>query len=100
MVHTRLSPFGTDAADEALCLLYLQDMQEVQQQVRTEKLAAMGRMSAAVAHEIRNPLSAIGQAAQLLDEELDQPIQKKLNGMVQTNALRLGRIVSDVLDIA
>ena len=100
MVRTRLSPPEADAADETLCLLYLQDMQEVQQQVRTEKLAAMGRMSAAVAHEIRNPLSAIGQAAQLLDEELDQPIQKKLNGMVQTNALRLGRIVSDVLDIA
>ena len=100
MVRTRLSSPAADAADETLCLLYLQDMQEVQQQVRTEKLAAMGRMSAAVAHEIRNPLSAIGQAAQLLDEELDQPLQKKLNGMVQDNALRLGRIVSDVLDIA
>lgn len=86
--------------DEPLCLLYLQDMQEVQQQMRTEKLAAMGRMSAAVAHEIRNPLAAIGQAAQLLDEELNQPMQKKLNGMVQDNVKRLGRIVSDVLDIA
>ena len=53
-----------------------------------------------MAHEIRNPLSAIGQAAQLLDEELDQPIQKKLNGMIRDNAQRLGRIVHDVLDIA
>lgn len=86
--------------DEPLCLLYLQDMQEVQQQMRTEKLAAMGRMSAAVAHEIRNPLAAIAQAAQLLDEELSQPMQKKLNTMVQDNVQRLGRIVSDVLDIA
>ena len=101
MVHCHIQPSAsTEPDDEALCLLYLQDMQEVQSQMRMEKLAAMGRMSAAVAHEIRNPLAAIGQAAQLLEEELDQPMQKKLNGMVQDNVQRLGRIVSDVLDIA
>lgn len=101
MVHSRISaPASASPDEEPLCLLYLQDMQELQNQVRTEKLAAMGRMSAAVAHEIRNPLAAIGQAAQLLAEELDQPLQKKLNGMVQDNAQRLGRIVHDVLDIA
>jgi two-component system sensor histidine kinase PilS (NtrC family) len=101
MVHSRISvPASASPDEEPLCLLYLQDMQELQNQVRTEKLAAMGRMSAAVAHEIRNPLAAIGQAAQLLAEELDQPLQKKLNDMVQDNAQRLGRIVHDVLDIA
>lgn len=104
MVHSRISQpvqeSGTATPPETLCLLYLQDMQELQQQVRTEKLAAMGRMSAAVAHEIRNPLAAIGQAAELLEEELTEPLQKKLNGMVQANVVRLGRVVSDVLDIA
>ena len=101
MVHCHVGAASAAMPDEEpLCLLYLQDMQEVQDQMRTEKLAAMGRMSAAIAHEIRNPLAAIGQAAQLLDEELDQPLAKKLNGMVQDNVQRLGRIVSDVLDIA
>ena len=101
MVHCHVGAVSAATPDdEPLCLLYLQDMQEVQSQMRTEKLAAMGRMSAAIAHEIRNPLAAIGQAAQLLDEELDQPLAKKLNGMVQDNVQRLGRIVSDVLDIA
>ena len=102
MVRTQLSVPKKDkqAEDETLCLLYMQDMQELQNQVRAEKLAAMGRMSAAVAHEIRNPLAAIGQAAQLLDEEIADPLQKKLNTMVLDNVQRLNRIVSDVLDVA
>ena len=68
--------------------------------VRTEKLASMGRMSAAVAHEIRNPLAAIAQANALLDEDLTDPGHKQLTQMVQQNALRLERIVDEVLDIA
>ena len=100
MVRTVLSHDQRADRTERMCLLYLQDMQVLQQQVRTEKLAAMGRMSAAVAHEIRNPLAAISQASQLLDEELDQPLQKKLSGMVLTHVERLGRIVRDVLDIS
>ncbi len=102
MVRIEMSapPLANPDKDETLCLLYLQDMQELQNQVQAEKLAAMGRMSAAVAHEIRNPLAAIGQAAQLLDEELEQPLPKKLNTMVLDNVQRLNRIVSDVLDVA
>lgn len=101
MVNSRVSkPMDETVGKETLCLIYLQDMQELQTQVRTEKLAAMGRMSAAVAHEIRNPLAAIGQASQLLQEELNDPLQQKLNGMIQENVQRLGRIVSDILDIA
>jgi two-component system sensor histidine kinase PilS (NtrC family) len=68
--------------------------------LRTEKLAAMGRMSAAVAHEIRNPLAAIVQANALLEEDLHDPAQKRLARMVQQNADRLARIAEEVLDIA
>ena len=102
MVRIQLSAPQQDSNNEgeAICLLYLQDMQELQNQIRAEKLAAMGRMSAAVAHEIRNPLAAIGQAAQLLNEEAQQPFQKKLNTIVLDNVQRINRIVSDVLDIA
>src|SRR5690606_2129855 len=64
------------------------------------KLAAMGRMSAAVAHEIRNPLAAIVQANALLEEDLQDPAQKRLTHMVQQNADRLARIAEEVLDIA
>jgi two-component system sensor histidine kinase PilS (NtrC family) len=60
----------------------------------------MGRMSAAVAHEIRNPLAAITQASALLGEDLVDPAHRQLTTMVQQNAQRLSRIVDEVLDVA
>jgi len=53
--------------------MFLHDLRELEARLRTEKLAAMGRMSAAVAHEIRNPLAAIVQANALLGEDLSDP---------------------------
>ena len=94
-----LGPIGSSDNDP-LCLVFLHDLRELEAKLRTEKLAAMGRMSAAVAHEIRNPLAAITQANALLDEELIDPGQKRLTYMVEQNAQRLGRIAEDILDIA
>ncbi len=101
MVRTQLVA-STQPAQEAdtLCVVFLEDLREMEARLRTEKLAAMGRMSAAVAHEIRNPLAAISQANALLAEELLQPGQLKLTDMVQHNAKRLARIVDDVLDVS
>jgi two-component system sensor histidine kinase PilS (NtrC family) len=85
---------------EGLCVLFLEDLREVEARVRTEKLASMGRMSAAVAHEIRNPLSAIAQANALLDEEVQSDTAKRLTRMIEQNAQRLARIVDDILKFA
>ncbi len=91
---------ASEAGSERLCVMFLHDLREMQARLRTEKLAAMGRMSAAVAHEIRNPLAAIVQANALLEEDLTDPGQKRLAHMVQQNADRLARIAEEVLDIA
>ncbi|MEJ7928766.1 ATP-binding protein [Ramlibacter sp. AN1015] len=99
LVRTRLA--GTEADGRGgLCVVFLEDLRELEARLRTEKLAAMGRMSAAVAHEIRNPLAAITQANALLDEELSDAGQRQLSALVRQNAQRLAQIVDEVLDVA
>jgi two-component system sensor histidine kinase PilS (NtrC family) len=87
-----------DLGGESLCVLFLQDQRELEARMRTEKLASMGRMSTAVAHEIRNPLAAISQANALLAEDLTEPRHQKLTHMVSQNAQRLAKIVDDILE--
>lgn len=97
---TRLTAAATDADPVGLCVLFLQDLRELEARMRTDNLAAMGRMSTAVAHEIRNPLAAIAQANALLAEDLSSPQQLRLTQMIQDNAQRLDQIVEEVLNLS
>jgi two-component system sensor histidine kinase PilS (NtrC family) len=98
-VKTRITA-AQSSPNESLCVMFLQDQREMEARMRSAKLASMGRMSAAVAHEIRNPLAAIVQANALLEEDMTDPKHRQLTQMVQQNAKRLGRIVEDVLNIS
>lgn len=85
---------------EDFCVLLLEDVRSMQARSRQEKLAAMGRMSAGIAHEIRNPLAAISQANALLAEDAVTPTQHQLTRLVSDNVQRLKRIIDDVLEAA
>ena len=98
-VGTQLAGREDDSADN-LCVMFLQDQREIKARMRTEKLASMGRMSVAVAHEIRNPLAAIAQANDLLDEDVGDPKHRQLIRLIAQNATRLGKIVDEVLHLS
>jgi two-component system sensor histidine kinase PilS (NtrC family) len=99
-VRVRFTTRRQPKAVEEYCVLFLEDVRNMQARSRQEKLAAMGRVSAGIAHEIRNPLAAISQANALLFEDATDPGQRQLMGMVQDNVGRLKRIVDDVMEVA
>ena len=80
-------------------VVLLEDMGRVQEQARQLKLAALGRLTASIAHEIRNPLSAIKHASELLQEDEKSEMRMRLLRIVHDNAQRVERIVSDVLEV-
>ena len=57
-------------------IIFLQDVTEIENQAQQLKLASMGRLTASIAHEVRNPLSAIAHAASLLREDVTQADRK------------------------
>ena len=99
-VRIRFTRQSEAAAKEDLCVLFFEDVRIAQARTRQEKLAAMGRVSAGIAHEIRNPLSAIAQANALLSEDVSEPAQQRLTAMVTDNVTRIKRIVDDVMELA
>ena len=80
-------------------LIYLENMERVQSQAQQLKLAALGRLTANMAHEIRNPLAAISHAAELLAEEDADPLRQRLARIIHDNTRRLNRLVTEVLEL-
>lgn len=81
-------------------VVMLEDQRLVEDRAQQLKLASMGRLSASIAHEIRNPLGAIRHANGLLAERLAEPSLERLARIVESNTVRIDRIIEDVLSIA
>lgn len=78
-------------------VVFLEDMQHVREQAQQIKLAALGRLTANIAHEVRNPLASISYATELLREGGHDPAQERLFQIILDNTSRLNRIVQDVM---
>lgn len=87
-------------AAQPAAVLVLEDQREIEERAQQLKLASMGRLSASIAHEVRNPLAAIRHANALLAEQLEAPGMRRLAGIVENNTARIDRIVGDVLSVA
>lgn len=81
---------------EKLLVLYFKTLQEASAEAMTGKLASLGRLTANLAHEIRNPMSAIRHANDLLQEGIDDPASVRLHDIIDGNVKRIDTLLSEV----
>ena len=78
-------------------VIFIEDVGRMREHAQQMKLVALGRLTASIAHEIRNPLSSIGHAAELLGEDVKEKPEQRLISIIRDNVFRLDRLVQEVL---
>jgi two-component system sensor histidine kinase PilS (NtrC family) len=80
-------------------LMFMEDNRQIVQRVRQMKLASLGRLTASIAHEVRNPLGAISHASQLLSESATASDEdRRMLTIILNHCKRINMIIEDVLD--
>ncbi len=98
-VNVRITRLG--ATVHSPIMVELEDASRLREQAQQIKLAALGRLSASIAHEIRNPLSAISHAGQLMYETPDLSSEnRRLLAMIQRHSDRIDKIINDVMALS
>ncbi|MGD8697561.1 MAG: HAMP domain-containing sensor histidine kinase [Gammaproteobacteria bacterium] len=99
LINPYFAPIGTD--EQGALLIFLEDASALAEKVQQSKLASLGRLSASIAHEIRNPVGAMSHAGQLLAESpaLGEE-EKKLTRIIESHAQRVSGIIENVLQLS
>jgi two-component system sensor histidine kinase PilS (NtrC family) len=99
VITLHFAPLGDDRTGGML--IFMEDSSLMAQRVQQSKLAALGRLSASIAHEIRNPIGAMSHAGQLLGESpAIGKEEKRLTNIIRTNSDRVSNIVENILALS
>lgn len=100
-LNIRIEFFSVSIDSKTSVLITLEDLAVVEQQAQQFKLASLGRFSASIAHELRNPLGVISHAAQLMGENqaLDEE-NVRLKELIMNNCNRMNRVIKNVLQLS
>ncbi len=82
-------------------IIFLEDTSMLNQRAQSLKLASLGRLTASIAHEIRNPLGALSHAAQLLNESDEiSPENADLVDIIHKNTSRVNTIIENIMKLS
>ena len=100
-IKAHLAPLGRSAGRHGPILVFLEDASLMNARVQQSKLASLGRLSASIAHEIRNPVGAMSHAGQLLAEsDALSEADLRLTQIIQTHAERVSLIIDNILQLS
>ncbi|WP_417766242.1 sensor histidine kinase [Spongiibacter tropicus] len=98
-LHVNLTYLAPQHGDDVL--MYIENISKINQRAQNLKLASLGRFTASIAHEIRNPLAAISHAAQLLRESPDLiSSDARFVAIIQSHANRMNDIIKNILELS
>jgi two-component system sensor histidine kinase PilS (NtrC family) len=99
LIQPHFAPLG--GLSPGPTLIFLEDTSLMAERVQQSKLAALGRLSASIAHEIRNPVGAMSHAGQLLAESpAIGPEERRLTDIIRNNSERVSTIINNVLQLS
>lgn len=99
LIQPHFAPLG--GLEPGPTLIFLEDTSLLAERVQQSKLAALGRLSASIAHEIRNPVGAMSHAGQLLAESpAIGADERRLTDIIRNNSERVSTIINNVLQLS
>lgn len=101
VINISFAPLAHPESEAPPLLIFLEDTSLLAERVQQSKLASLGRLSASIAHEIRNPVGAMSHAGQLLAESIDSnESQQRLIDIILSHSARVSTIIENILQLS